>query len=344
MSSCVLFLRQSRHAKLHCRVGFTLVELLVVVAIIGILVGLLMPAVQNSRESARRAQCSNNLKQLGMATQSHITAHGFYPTGGWGHNWVGDPERGFRERQPGGWIYNLLPYLDLAPLHDLGIVRDPKDDKESKKKELLAEMSRTPVAAVICPSRRKPGLFPIDSGHNAVNIAKIDRAARNDYAANAGSQSTNEIRGPASLKEGDEKFSWPSPSGYSGISFFRSTITPAAVRDGASNTLLYGEKYLRAGYQYENLDSSDNSSLYQGFDNDVYRTTYYNDKDKTGNTPMLDDPDYSSSTRFGGPHPAGCLFVLCDGSVRSIGYSVDPQLFSYLGSRADDKPTDWSKF
>lgn len=93
------------------RHAFTLVELLVATTIVGILMGLLLPAVQAGREAARRAQCGNNIKQLSLAAIVHENVWRSFPTGGWSKQWLGHPDRGYDSNQPGGWIYNILPFL-----------------------------------------------------------------------------------------------------------------------------------------------------------------------------------------------------------------------------------------
>src|SRR5215218_6749249 len=100
--------------------AFTLVELLVVIAIIGILVALLLPAVQAAREAARRSQCQNNLKQITLAALNCETTTRALPATGLGLQWVGDRNYGTGKKQPGGWLYNTLPYVEEQTIHDMG--------------------------------------------------------------------------------------------------------------------------------------------------------------------------------------------------------------------------------
>ena len=110
------------------RGAFTLVELLVVIAIIGILVALLLPAIQAAAgEAARRGQCKNNLKQLALACLQHHDTFKTFPASGWGWHWTGDPNLGYGREQPGSWTYHILPFIEETALHDRpsdGIAKD----------------------------------------------------------------------------------------------------------------------------------------------------------------------------------------------------------------------------
>jgi type II secretory pathway pseudopilin PulG len=315
------------------------VELLVVIAIIGVLVALLTPAVQGARETARRASCMNNLKQLGLAAQQHESAQGFFPTGGWGSQWVGDPDRGFTRRQPGGWIYNLLPYLEQASLHDLG-----KGFSDQNKLSTITTLVHSPLPLMNCPSRRSSITYQVNAAP-AVNCGNIGTAilintpvARSDYAVNCGSQQANDYGpGPATLAQGDDpSYPWPSVAGMNGVSYQRSEVKAAMITDGTSNTFFCGEKYLAPDFYFNGQSDGDNDAgMYVGFDNDIYRNTY--------SPPMPDTPGYDDIFRFGSAHSIGCQFAMCDGSTRRISYAIDPLTFQYLGSRNDGQAIDPSK-
>ncbi len=135
--------------------GFTVVELLMVIVIIAILISLLLPAVQMAREAARRGQCTNNLKQLATGCLNHESAIKTFPTNGWAFAFLGHPDRGVGISQPGGWIYNILPYIEQDSLY-----RGQAGLTGSSLQTAAATLMQTPVPPLYCPSRRPPALYP----------------------------------------------------------------------------------------------------------------------------------------------------------------------------------------
>jgi prepilin-type N-terminal cleavage/methylation domain-containing protein len=135
--------------------GFTLIELLVVIAITGVLAGLLLSALEMVREASNRAKCSENLRQIGLACLHHESVNGRFPTGGWGWSWVGDPDEGSDQKQPGGWIFNILPFVEQDALYRLGsgLTGDQKMQANSQR---IAK----PLPLFNCPSRRRGGPYP----------------------------------------------------------------------------------------------------------------------------------------------------------------------------------------
>ena len=94
--------------------------MLCTIAIVATLIGLALPAIQAAREAARAAQCKDNLKNLGLGATHHVNAYASFPSGGWGWDWVGDPDFGFLEKQPGGWVYNVLPFIEQKSIWSIG--------------------------------------------------------------------------------------------------------------------------------------------------------------------------------------------------------------------------------
>jgi prepilin-type N-terminal cleavage/methylation domain-containing protein len=332
-SVCGLRVRAAR----PCGRGFTLVELLVVIAIIGVLVALLLPAVQAAREAARRMQCQNNLKQFGLAFHNHHDTMGHLPTGGWGWAWVGDPDLGFGINQPGGWTFNILPYCEGKNIYDIAAGKSGPP-----KFADLSRMCGTPIKFYYCPSRRKPGIYPITATNVFHNFDPVSQGAKIDYAANCGDQQANERDngGPP----GGPPSPVPAEFTFTGVVYSRSTIRLSQITDGTSNTIMVGEKHLSVQNYLTGADAADNENLYVGFDNDHTRSS---NNRRTGNAnqirfPPRPDGRVVNTHTYGSAHPAGFNIVLCDGSVRILSYNISELNYMRLGHRADGETIDWN--
>ena len=327
--------------------GFTLVELLVVITIIGILISLLLPAVQAAREAARRMQCSNNIKNLALGCLNHEQAQGFFPTGGWRWSWGGDPDLGFNRRQPGGFVYNLLPYIEQQPLHDMGTgmaYNDP--DKEAA----LAMMNQTPLSVLICPTRRTATLYPNLFVYDYTNIADTPQMAKSDYAVNTGTVGPNWwYTGPSSGDPATYNGPWPDTDALmNGISHAASMVTMADVKDGTSNTYMIGEKNLNPDHYFDSVVTGDDNLLFTGYTWDWHRWAIAikdaNDVVINYTLPRQDQPGVDLPDAFGSAHAGAFNMALCDGSVRTISYAIDEFTHGHLADRRDGQIIDGANF
>ena len=312
--------------------GLSMVEVLVIVTIVGVLIALLLPAVQAARESGRRTQCKHNLKQLGQAMQNHASSLERYPSNGWGHGWVGLPDRGTGKNQPGGWIYNLLDYLDQSTLRETGRDMSPQDQQQARTR--LIQM---PLAVMTCP-RAAPSLSPAAPWGNDFNAPWVPALPKNDYALNGGDyyEESQVWQGPATLQQGDAgNYSWTDLRLFTGISCQRSEIKPVMVSDGLGQTYMIGEKHVsRLNYNtYE--DEGYNQSMYVGTCLDLSRWVQQ---------PPLQDADDVEYLRFGSAHGGGSHFIFCDGAVKLISYQIDPEVHRRLGNRHDGLSADATQY
>jgi hypothetical protein len=284
------------------------------------LVTLLLPAVQAAREAARRSQCFNNLKQIALAALNHESAQGHLPHGGWGFRCMGLPDRGYGVRQPGGWVYNILPYVEESGLHDLG-APTPTDLH-------LKRVAETPVSLMNCPSRREAIAFragPVQ--WQPYWTAELEGCARNDYAINAGDFQID-YGGPAN------RDSEPSPQAVTVGVAGRSWVADLKqIEDGMSKTYLVGEKYVNPDHYADGLDLGDNENMYIGSDRDVFRHSFQ---------PCRDRPGLDCSYSFGAAHSTAFHVSFCDGSVHAISYAVDLVLHERLVDRRDGAAIDMS--
>lgn len=283
---------------LRKRGGFTLVELLVVIAIIGVLVGLLLPAVQAAREAARRMQCTNHLRQLGLAVHNYESANRRLPSG-----WIASNAHG----EPGwGWAAALLPYMEGNNLHRQIDFGRPIADAQH------AAVRTTVVPTFLCPSDTGPNLFEIAAGdghdhdHTAFSVDqgahKLFQVSKSNYVGMFG---TFEIE--------------DAPYRGDGMFYGNSHIKFSDVIDGLSNTLMSGERSSRLG-----------GSLWQGNISAAAEphARILGVADHGPNDPHAHFEDFSSY------HTGGVNFMRADVSVSFISDSIDVGVYQAMATRA----------
>ena len=332
-------------------------ELLVVITIIGILIALLLPAVQAAREAARRLQCTNNLKQIGLAFHDHHDRNNFFPTGGWGAYWTGDPERGTGKDQTGGWTYNILPYIEQEALY---LLPSDSDSKKVTPQQMAGAktMVETPLAVMNCPSRRSAIAYPYVYGgpHILYNANTPQYAARTDYAASAGTRTFTigdyaghvpRTQGTAGLAQGDSPtFPWfnPETNNFNGVCYQRSEVSISDILDGTSNTYMVGERYVSSDHYLDGLDPQDAFPLYTGDCRSSFAQTVSTNPAPPAipaatDLPRPDQPGVTT-LGFGSAHSSGFHMAMCDGSVKMLSYTIDPVTHDQLANRKDGRVID----
>ena len=326
-------LRNSRNA------AFTLVELLVVIAIIGILIGMLLPAVQAVREAARRTQCMNNLKQIGLGCLNFESAHQAFPSNGMESAAFflgGQQPPGAIEN--GGWAYQILPFIEQENVETLR-------DSEGWSTVFLANV----VSTYHCPSR----------GVRELVLASTDTVPAGDYAGflSDPDSKTNRPSGVSypgfsydKYKTGEENYTftgiiskkahWKDPS--SGATPFKKfgSVGFGEISDGSSNTLLIAEKSIWS-QNYVASDSYKGGARY--WDERAYYYPSWATMRGWNKGLLSDSADRNvilgegneDETSFGSAHPGTVTSVFGDGSTRSLSMDTDRTTFDRFGMRAD---------
>ena len=312
--------------------GFTLVELLVVIAIIGILVGLLLPAVQAARAAARRMQCSNNLKQLGLAVQNYNDAHKCVPAGFITNYPAGALNTAammsVTQRTHWSWGAFILPYIEQTALYNTLNPGQSSMDAILATPIGLAALT-TPIPAFVCPSDTGPALNNFNQTISD-NPADANAPWYNRYVTSNGTDriaiaKSNYVMSACSSVSTTPPI-WPQYGPATGVAWLNSRCRFADLTDGTSNTILIGER----AFRFNNLTVGAGTAL--GFSSTV-NTPGTSAGIKAAATGVLglayNGINWSANNRIHQPrgyssnHTGGAQFVLNDGSVHFISESID---------------------
>jgi len=301
--------------------GFTLVELLVVIAIIGILIALLLPAVQAAREAARRAQCTNNLKQIGLALHNYHSARNTLPYGS-----------NFRDKRGGTWAAFILPYLEQQPLYD------QFNFKVYIWDSVNVPAVQTVVATYICPSDPE-SRDPLLGGRIQTGINNPGKSMGAWYCPSMGptrdgtSPSVSCVYcpepPPSYCCANTADYGCGSPNCNGGVGIM--DRSPNCVRfgqitDGLSNTIMLGETLPK-------------HCVYNGAYNHNFPALATQIPINTmEQTIEGQDTLWWRGCGFKSRHPGGANFAMCDGSVHFFAETIDYKLFNQLGTRDGGEP------
>ena len=296
-------------------IGFTLVELLVVIAIIGVLVALLLPAVQSAREAARRTQCRNNLKQIGLALHNHLDARKCLPAG-----YTSTVTLDLDDGPPGwAWGATILSYMEQSALYKLVDSAVPVEGFAAN----AVRMKSVPM--FICPTDDQFQEI-VEIPHKQTG-AVICEMAGSSYIGSAGT-----VR--PTCKVCRDKFD--------GVFGRNKRIEDRELVDGFSNTIAVGERAHRIAtgtlwgvVPNSKLLDRQQEGLFAAGPGYVLGTTFA-DGFNIEEEPMSGQDHFvmnSYAESFGSEHPGGCHFVFCDGGVRFVHDNIDPGVFNALATR-----------
>ena len=320
----------------HCRSrGFTLVELLVVIAIIAVLIALLLPAIQQVREAARRSSCGNNLRQIALALQSHHNATGTFPAGNHAKSagvCPGSQPSGPNTPSEDGanWLIAILPYIEQTPLAK-AYCHDACNADETNR-----SVRETRVAVYSCPSDASAQRLDVPA------MGPASAAGRNlPYAGGSYRGVSGRSDGWSFLDSGEAiqyNRRWRGPLHVVGVMGY-SRESAKTITDGLSNTLLAGESATRTNTGYGTFWAY-SFSFYSLSATTTQPRTLLGDCDRCV---AANGDGYSAPCLrgWGGPHPGGAHFAFCDAALRFVSHDVDAEVFAASGSIAGRETTSW---